>query len=184
LRAPRHAAARLASALALFAAALALPAVAETPPAVGLTLDGMSYVLSHGDAVDLLVEAHRAEISPRNGRVDLSGVRARIASQGGGARLRGGARDAGGLELVCERGELDLETREFVASGRVAGRMLDGRTLRTERLRYRHAQGVLSSDAPVLLSDGAGEYRGGGFQYWVREDRFRLTGGARIVQGE
>ena len=145
---------------------------------VGLTLEGMSYVLSHGDAVELVVEARRAEISPRSGRVALAGVRARIASP------RGAAPAAGGLELVCERGELDLETREFVASGRVAGRMQDGRMLHTERLRYRHAEGVVSSDVPVSLSDEAGEYRGGGFQYWVRSDRFRLTGGAHIVQGE
>jgi Lipopolysaccharide-assembly, LptC-related len=138
----------------------------------------MSYVLSHGDAVELVVEAHRAEISPRSGRVALVGVRARIASPSGAAPA------AGGLELVCERGELDLETREFVASGGVAGRMQDGRTLHTERLRYRHAEGVVSSDAPVSMSDEAGEYRGRGFQYWVRADRFRLTGGARIVQGE
>jgi LPS export ABC transporter protein LptC len=178
LRPPRHAVLRFASALALLAATLAPPASAETPPAVGLTLDGMTYVLSHGDAVDLVVEAHRAEASPRSGRIELAGVRARITSP------RTAGREAGSLELVCERGELDLETREFVASGRVAGRMQDGRILETERLRYGHADGVVSSDSPVSLRDEAGEYRGGGFQYWVRDDRFRLTGGARIVQGE
>lgn len=178
MRPLRHAAPRFASALALLAATLTAPASAETPPAVGLTLDGMSYVLSHGAAIDLVVQARRAEISPRSGRVELAGVRARIA----GPRV--GRRESGSLELVCERGELDLGTREFVASGHVAGRMQDGRTLATERLRYDHARGVVSGDTPVLLSDEAGEYRGGGFQYWVRDDRFRLTGGARIVQGE
>jgi hypothetical protein len=138
----------------------------------------MSYLLSRGDDVDLVLEAHRAAISPRTGRVELSGVRARIAS------LPGTAPAAAGLELVCERGELDLAAREIVASGRVAGRTSGGRTLRTERLRYHHARGLVSSDAPVTLSDDAGDYRGGGFEYWVREDRFRLLRGARIVQGE
>jgi hypothetical protein len=138
----------------------------------------MSYVLSRGDAIDLVVQARRAEISPTSGRVELAGVRARIAGP------HADRREAGRLELVCDRGELDLETREFLASGHVAGRMQDGRTLATERLRYVHALGVVSSDAPVVLSDEAGEYRGGGFQYWVRDDRFRLTGGARIVQGQ
>jgi hypothetical protein len=165
-------------ALACFAAAQTAPAAAETPPAVGLTLEGMTYVLSHGDTTDLVVDAHRAEVSPSTGRVALAGVRAHIAS------LPGAAPQAGGLELVCEHGELDLGTREFVARGRVAGRTPGGRTLRTERLRYRHERGLISSDAPVAMSDDSGEYRGGGFQYWVREDRFRLTGGARVVQGE
>jgi hypothetical protein len=175
LRAPRHLPLTLGSVLAL---AAALPVVAETPPAAGLTLDGMSYVLSRGEAVDLVVEAHRAEVLPRTGRVTLAGVRARIASSPGAGP------EAGALELVCERGELNLEAQEFVALGRVAARTPGGRLLQTERLRYRHARGVVSSDAPVALSDESGDYRGGGFEYWVREDRFRLTGGARIVQGE
>jgi hypothetical protein len=176
LRAPRHFAISLAASLALLAGA-AQPAASETPAAVALTLDGMSYVLSRGDAVDLIVEARRAQISPRAGRIELAGVRARIASLPGDS-------PAGGLELVCESGAIDLGAREFVARGSVAGRTPSGRTLRTERLRYRHQRGLVSSDAPVSLSDESGEYLGGGFQYWVREDRFRLTGGARVVQGE
>jgi len=144
---------------------------------VGLTLDGMTYLLSRGDAVDLLVEARRSAVSPQTGRLELAGVRARIASVPG-------ASQPSGLELVCERGTLDLEAREFVASGRVAARSEDGRMLRTDWLRYRHDLGLVSSDSPVSLSDDSGDYRGGGFEYWVREDRFRLTGGARIVQGE
>lgn len=138
----------------------------------------MSYVLSRGDWVELVVEAHRAEVLPQAGRIELGGVRARIA------RLPGTAPEAGGLEFVCERGSLDLAAREFVAQGRVAGRTPSGRTLRTQRLRYQHDRGLVSSAAPVALSDDSGEYRGGGFEYWVREDRFRLSGGARIVQGE
>ena len=138
----------------------------------------MSYVLSRGEVVELRVEAHRAEVLPTSGRIALQGVRARIAS------APGAPPQAGALELVCERGELDLAAREFVATGSVAGRTPAGRTLRTDRLRYRHDRGLISGDAPVALSDDSGDYRGGGFQYWVREDRFRLTRGARIVQGE
>jgi hypothetical protein len=159
-------------------AALALPAVAETQPAVGLTLDGMSYVLSRGSEVDLVIDAKRARVSLQAGRIALAGVRARV-----GPRV-GAPQSAGAFEFACDRGELDLATREFVASGHIGGRLQDGRTLRADRLRYRHELGVVSSDAPVSLEDEAGDYRGGGFQYWVREDRFRLTGGARIRQGE
>ena len=166
------------SAAATLVAALALAAAAETPPVVGLTLDSMSYVLSRAGVVELRVEAKRAEVSPRTGRVELVGVRARLGA------VEGASEDLGGLEFVCERGSLDLESREFVATGGIDGRMPDGRTLRTERLRYRHERGLVSSDAPVALSDSAGDFTGGGFEYWVRENRFRLTRGARIVQGE
>ncbi|MFI5320038.1 MAG: LPS export ABC transporter periplasmic protein LptC [Myxococcota bacterium] len=138
----------------------------------------MSYVLSRAGVVDFQVEAKRAEISPGTGRIELIGVRARVGG------LAGAAQELSGLELVCRRGSLDLETREFSAAGGVDGRMQDGRTLRTERLRYRHDSGVVTSDAPVALRDATGDFSGGGFQLWVRTNRFRLTGGARIVQGE
>lgn len=159
-------------------AALSVSAAAETPVGVTLSLDGMSYVLSRGSEADLLIDAQRAEVAPQAGRISFAGVRARVG------RAAGATEPAGGFALACERGELDLATGEFVARGRVTGEMQDGRTLRTERLVYRHGRGVVSSDAPVAIRDDAGSYRGGGFQYWVRENRFRLTGGASIQQGE
>jgi len=167
----------LALVAASLAAALPLMGQAETPPAAGLTLSGMSYVLSRAGEVTLLVEAKRAEVSPGAGRIELAGVRARVGKAAG---ARG---DLGGFELTCARRMLDLDAREFTAVGGIDGRMRDGRTLRTERLRYRHDRGAISGDAPVALRDDTGEYHGGGFEYWVRSDRFRLTGGARISQG-
>jgi len=137
----------------------------------------MSYVLSRAGEVALVVEAKRADVSPHTGRIELAGVRARVGAAAGARE------ELGGFELTCARGVLDLDAREFTALGAIDGRMRDGRTLRTERLRYRHDRGALSSDAPVVLRDDTGEYEGGGFQYWVRTDRFRLTGGARISQG-
>ena len=163
--------------IAGFLAFAAGAAHAQTLPPVGLRLEGMSYVLAEGGEVQLTVEAHRAEVAPGAGRIALRGVRARVVSAPEGS-------GTGGLELVCERGELDLANGEFVARGKVAGRTPSGRTLRTEQLRYVHARGLISGDAPVAMSDDSGDYRGGGFRYWVREDRFRLSGGARIVQGD
>jgi hypothetical protein len=177
LRAPRRSTPWLALPLALAAGLGARAVAAQTPPPVGLALDGMSYVLSRGDAVELRIEAQRADVSPAGGMVQLHGVRARIEAASGQPA-------AAGMELVCQRGELDLRTREFVALGNVAASAPGGRFLRTERLVFRQEEGVVSSDAPVALTDASGDYRGGGFVYWVREDRFRLTGGARIVQGE
>ena len=51
-----------------------------------------------------------------------------------------------------------------------------------EWVRYDHDEGLLFTDAPVLITDSAGSYRGGGFQYYVRDRRFRLMGGASVVQ--
>lgn len=166
------------SVAATLVGALSSPVAAETPPAVGLTLDGMTYVLSRGGLTELQIEAKRAEISPRTAHVELVGVRARLGA------LAGSSQQAGGLEFVCQRGSLDLEAREFRAVGGITGRMPDGRTLQAQQLRYRQDRGLVSSETPVALRDGTGIFKGGGFQYWVRENRFRLTDGARIVLGE
>jgi hypothetical protein len=165
------------AAAALVAAAYPTGVRAEAPGAAELTLSGMSYVLSRAGEVALLVEAKRAQVSPRAGRVELAGVRARVGAAAGGRS------ELGGFELACARGTLDLDAQEFTAFGGIDGRMRDGRTLRTERLLYRHERAAITGDAPVALRDQTGEYQGGGFEYWVRNDRFRLTGGARISQG-
>jgi len=34
----------------------------------------------------------------------------------------------------------------------------------------------------VLMSESGTTLRGGGFRYYVREERFRLLGGAEVVQ--
>ena len=45
-----------------------------------------------------------------------------------------------------------------------------------------HEEGLLYTDEPVLITDANGTYEGGGFRYLVEERRFRLIGGARVVQ--
>jgi hypothetical protein len=47
---------------------------------------------------------------------------------------------------------------------------------------YDEAEGLLYTDEPVLIEEDEGRYRGGGFRYLVEERRFRLLGGASIVQ--
>ena len=49
-------------------------------------------------------------------------------------------------------------------------------------IRYDHKGGVLFTDSPVLITDSAGTFRGGGFRYIVAERRFKLLGGASVVQ--
>ena len=143
---------------------------------MALALEGMRYVLARAGKAEVVVEAERADISPQSGRIELSGVRARLG------KLAGQSADLGGLELSCARGTLDLEAREFSATGRVEGRTQDGRSFVTDGIRYRHDRGLVASDTPVVLRDEAGETRGGGFQFWVRENRFRVSGGASVVR--
>lgn len=161
--------------VAAAAAFLAIHANAEAPTA-SLSIDRMSYALSRGGANELIVEADRAQLAQPDGSVELEGVRARLGSYAGAQAA------AGGLEFRCEEGTLDPRSGQFRARGRIEGRTGDGRDFRTERLDYRHDQGLVSTDAPVWIRDAAGTYRGGGFRYWVRQNRFRLVGGASIVQ--
>ncbi len=140
----------------------------------------MTYAASRGEASELVVEATEARVSPAEARVELEGVRARV---GAAARGEGALGSLGGLELSCERGTLRLDTRDFVADGRVQGHTGDGREFRTESLRYQHDRGLVATDSPVWIREAAGSYRGDGFRYWVRENRFRLLG-AKVVRGE
>lgn len=164
-------------ALAAAAAALAIPAFSQSSGA-SVSIEGMSFALSRGGANELIVEAERAEVAAVGGGVALRAVYARLGS------FAGASGGPGGLELRCATGTLDAGSGQFRAEGQVTGRTGDGREFRTERLDYRHDRGLVSSDAPVWIRDSAGTYRGGGFRYWVRENRFRLVGGASIVQGE
>ena len=66
----------------------------------------------------------------------------------------------------------------------MVGRTDRNRVFTTEWVRYDHADGLLYTDAPVLITEAGVTYRGGGFRYDIRDRRFRLTGGASILQGE
>ena len=149
------------------AAFWAAAAAAEPPRAVGLAISGMSYVLASSERSELVVEAQRAEVSPTTGRIALTGVRAELP---------------GALDLVCGHGVLDLAAQEFFASGGVSGRTAAGSAFETDRLRYRHARGVVSSDTPVVWRENSQVFRGRGLEYFVRQGRLRLLGGASISE--
>ncbi len=152
---------------------MAGPAVAEEERA--LDLGGMTYVSSHGRVNEVVLDADEARIQPDQDVAHLRTVHAVLASAAVGANGRGG------LDMTCEKGTVDLDSGDFIAEGDVRGTTGDGRRFRTERLRYDHAQGLVTTDAPVSIRDQAGTYRGGGFRYWVRENRFQLSKGASIT---
>jgi len=137
-----------------------------------MRLFGMTYVASAGTRNELVLDAEQAHVRPAAHVAILEHVRARMTSPDG----------RGGLELRCNRGTFALASGDFVASGDVHGTTADGRRFRTEWLRYENTAGIVSTDRPVQIEDETGTYKGGGFVYYVRENRFRMVGGAELVQ--
>lgn len=143
---------------------------------VTLELMGMTYVASEGAENQVVVAAERATVHPDIEVARLAQMRATISAR----PAEEGS--SGGLDMTCDRGLFELASGDFVAEGDVRGTTADGRRFRTSRLRYHHDTGRVEADVPVEIRDAAGTYRGGGFEYWVRENRFRLSGGATVVQ--
>jgi LPS export ABC transporter protein LptC len=139
-----------------------------------LDLSKLTYVDSQHGKSGLVLEAADARVLPRREQVLMQTVGLRLAT----------ADAKGELRVSCEHGELDLKSGSFVGIGRVRGKTPDGRQFETERLRYDHAAGLVTTDAPVVIRDGGGTLRGGGFRYHVREGRLKLLGGASVVQEE
>jgi LPS export ABC transporter protein LptC len=135
----------------------------------------MTYVVSDGSRNEIVVEAATAEVKPAEDEAQLHEVRARM-----GSKAPQGV-PGGGMEMRCDRGIFDLETRDFVATGNVRGVTSDGRRFRTERLRYRARDGLVWSESAVVLRDSGAVLEGTGFEYRVRQDRFKLRD-ARIRQ--
>jgi LPS export ABC transporter protein LptC len=169
--------------LAAFALPLCLaqnPAAAEATDALeaDLSVEGMTFVSSAGSQNDAIVEAARASLGRADRVAHLSAVHARVGKAAGATRGT-----LGGLELHCDRGSFDLDSGDLSAEGNVRGVTADGRHFETQHVVYTRATGRVSSRAPVLIRDAFGTIRGAGFEYWVRENRFRLIGGASVEQG-
>ena len=98
------------------------------------------------------------------------------------ARISAGDKKGGRIEIECDQGTLNLKSNSFWARGNVKGHTNDGREFSAPWVRYDHSDGLLFTDAPVLLSEAGTTMRGGGFRYYVKEQRFRLLGGAEVVQ--
>jgi len=148
------------------------PSRAAEPVALPVTIAGMTYVASRGETAEVQVEAQRARFDPASNRAELEDVHARVA----------GRDDAAGFAMSCDRGELRLASNDFLASGNVRGTMGEGRRFSTDWVRYDAKRGLAYTEAPVEIADDSGTYRGVGFRYLVREKRFRLLGGASVVQ--
>lgn len=145
------------------------PAFAVSPL---LNVDAMTFVASRGPANELVVNAEHARFDTESERVFLDVVHA-VVEPGS---------DGGHFEIRCDEGELDVATNDFEARGNVHGRTEGERQFEAPWVKYDHEKGLLFTNAPVLISEDSITYRGGGFQYFVREGRFKLLGGASVVQ--
>jgi len=142
---------------------------AESQP---LEVEQMTFVASRGPTRELVLRARHARIDTERERVFLDDVHALVES----------GSNAGRFEIRCDSGELDLATNDFEASGNVRGQTDGDREFTAPWVKYDHGRGLLFTNAPVLISEDTISYRGGGLQYFVRERRFRLLGGASVVQ--
>ncbi len=142
---------------------------AAGPP---MRLSKMTFLAASENVTEVRVEAESGVIDEVANKADLSGVHAEWA----------GADGKPSLELTCDRGELDLETNDLVATGDVRGLLADGRRFVGPSLRYDRAKGIAFTDSPVEIIEAGRVLSGGGFRYHVRDRRLRLTGGARVEE--
>jgi LPS export ABC transporter protein LptC len=132
---------------------------------------GMTFVVSRRGQRDLVLEARRATLRPETNKAELfdATVRATEASQ----RRQ--------FNVTCDRGELDLVSNDFLAEGNVHGSTADGQRYSAPWVRYETARALLYTNAPVVLQDRAGTFRGDGFRYHIDEQRFELLGNVSVV---
>ena len=149
------------------------PGWLEGDPGQKLNVREMTFVASQGCANDILLRAERADFYPEREVADLDVVDVEVTP----------GDDRVGFRMRCDEGLLNLANQAFVAQGHVVGTIEGNRQFEALWVAYDEVEGVLYTDDPVLIVDEDGRYRGGGFRYFVNESRFRLQGGATVVQG-
>lgn len=148
------------------------PASSASEGASVLEVTGMTFVRSRGTTSELVVRARYALLWPDSDVAKLEDVQAVVTDEETGRRF----------EMSCDRAELNLETNDIKAEGNVRGVTSDGRSYSAPWVRYEHEAGVLYSDAPVVMVDDTGTFRGDGFRFLVEEGRLRLLGNVSVVQ--
>lgn len=160
---------------------LVVLAVAAGPPgaasaavaeATSLRVTGMTFVGSREGEREVVLRSQVATFRPEARVAELKDVSAVVRDADEGRRIT----------LTCARVELDIDTNDFLAEGDVRGETGDGQHYAAPWVRYEHERGVLFTDAPVVMEDETGSFRGDGFRYHVNERRFELLGNVRVEQ--
>jgi len=140
--------------------------------APGLKVTGMTFVGSRGDLSELVVRAEKALFYPDTSRADLFDVQASVSDKERGESFH----------MTCDEAELNVETNNFRATGHVEGQTGDGQRYQAPWVGYEHAKSMLYTDAPVVVRDKQGLFRGDGFRYFIDERRFELLGNVSVEQ--
>ena len=137
-----------------------------------LHVTGMTFVSSRGSVSELVLVAQHAELRPETNLAVLDDVHVSAMDPD----------QARSFDVRCKRGELDVDTNDFLAEGDVRGSTGEGQRYQTSWVRYDHSRGLLYTDAPVAMEDASGSFRGDGFRYDTRKRSFRLLGNVSVVQ--
>jgi LPS export ABC transporter protein LptC len=137
-----------------------------------LRVTGMTFVASREDVSEFVLRARRAFFMPDTNIAKLENVSVTATDED----------QRNSFEVSCMRGELDMDTNDFLAEGNVRGTTGDGRHYTASWVRYDHERALLYTDAPVTMEDDTGAFRGDGFRYHVKQRRFRLLGNVSLVQ--
>jgi LPS export ABC transporter protein LptC len=166
----------LAAVLAPFPLAGAASEHPSEKPANGgspeLRATGMTFVGSRGSTSELVVHSQAATFHPDRDIAHLVDVRAVVTDDDEGDSF----------EMTCDRAELNIETNDFHAEGRVRGTTADGQHYSAAWVEYDHEAGLLHTTAPVMMVDRTGTFRGNGFRYHVHERKFHLLGNVSVEQ--
>lgn len=140
--------------------------------ATKLRAEGMTFTGSSGSERQVILHSRLAVFRPADGIAELTDVEAEVSVLDEGLSFT----------MKCDEAELDVRSNDFSARGDVHGQTAEGQRYRAPWVDYDHEQGLLSTDAPVVMEDHSGSFRGDGFRYHIREKRFRLLGNVRVEQ--
>jgi LPS export ABC transporter protein LptC len=168
----------LAAAVAPFPLAGAASDRPSEKPADGgspeLRATGMTFVGSRGSTSELVLHSETATFRPDRDIAHLVDVRAVVTDDDEGDSF----------EMTCDRADLNIETNDFRAEGRVRGTTADGQRYSAPWVEYDHEAGLLHTSAAVVMVDDTGTFRGDGFRYHVRERKFHLLGNVSVEQNQ
>jgi LPS export ABC transporter protein LptC len=134
----------------------------------------MTFIGSRGATSELVLRSETATFGPNRDVAHLEVVHAVVTEDDA----------ADSFEMTCDRADLNVETNDFRAEGRVRGTTADGQEYAAAWVEYDHDAGLLHTNAPVVMVDKTGTFRGDGFRYHVHERKFQLLGNVSVEQNQ
>ncbi len=130
----------------------------------------MTFVSTEQTGRQFVVRAERARFEAGGEIAHLDGVTIRFSDES----------ERVDLTIRCAAARFVVGSESFRLDGTVDGIDAGGRRFVTDWLEFDGAQRVLSTSAPVEITDAGAEYRGGGMRYDVATRRLYLSPGASM----